>query len=325
MKYDEFAFFNQQLAAMLREGIPLEGALAQLCVNLRDGELRREVESLQADLQSGTPIKQALALRKLPDLYVEMVKVGVDGNDLPGMLLMLADYYQRVDSTWTRLKGLMVYPFIVLVTSFGLSCFFTYFAYHLIDSGFSGMMGVPTPPRIFIGMWIPPMVIGTLLLAAIIMISVPMWRRKLRWRLPGFKEAKLAQVATAMGLMLKNGGNLGDALGLVEQMERNTIASGELARWHAQLANGRGQFSEMAAAGPAFPPLFLWMVSNAGEDLSAGFRRAAEIYHARALHRIDLFLYAALPTAILGLGGMICLQIFPVIRNFLVILGALSS
>ena len=26
MKYDEFAFFNQQLAMMLRDGIPLEGA-----------------------------------------------------------------------------------------------------------------------------------------------------------------------------------------------------------------------------------------------------------------------------------------------------------
>ena len=27
MKYDEFAFLNQQLAAMLRDGIPLEGEL----------------------------------------------------------------------------------------------------------------------------------------------------------------------------------------------------------------------------------------------------------------------------------------------------------
>jgi type II secretory pathway component PulF len=37
MNYDEFAFFNQQLAAMLREGIPLEGALKQLCAGMRGG------------------------------------------------------------------------------------------------------------------------------------------------------------------------------------------------------------------------------------------------------------------------------------------------
>jgi len=30
MKQDEFAFFNQQLAAMLRDGLPLEGALRRL-------------------------------------------------------------------------------------------------------------------------------------------------------------------------------------------------------------------------------------------------------------------------------------------------------
>jgi len=32
-----FAFFNQQLAAMLRDGIPLEGALRRLCQEMRAG------------------------------------------------------------------------------------------------------------------------------------------------------------------------------------------------------------------------------------------------------------------------------------------------
>ena len=40
MKNDEFAFFNQQLAAMLRDGIPLEGALRRLCQEMRRGALR---------------------------------------------------------------------------------------------------------------------------------------------------------------------------------------------------------------------------------------------------------------------------------------------
>ena len=43
MKHDEFAFFNQQLAAMLRDGIPLEGALRRLCQEMRRGELRDEL------------------------------------------------------------------------------------------------------------------------------------------------------------------------------------------------------------------------------------------------------------------------------------------
>ena len=46
MKLDEFSFFNQQLAAMLRDGIPLEGALRRLCDEMRRGKLRDELQAL---------------------------------------------------------------------------------------------------------------------------------------------------------------------------------------------------------------------------------------------------------------------------------------
>ena len=86
MNYDEFAFFNQQLAAMLRDGIPLEGALRQLCAQMRQGPLRREIESLEADLAKGVPLADAVKSRKLPELYSQMLRVGVQSNDLPGVL-----------------------------------------------------------------------------------------------------------------------------------------------------------------------------------------------------------------------------------------------
>jgi type II secretory pathway component PulF len=34
MNHDELAFLNRQLSAMLRDGIPIEGSLRQLCRNL---------------------------------------------------------------------------------------------------------------------------------------------------------------------------------------------------------------------------------------------------------------------------------------------------
>ena len=47
MKYDELAFVNQQLATMLREGIPLEGSLRQLCATMQKGRLRAELQLLE--------------------------------------------------------------------------------------------------------------------------------------------------------------------------------------------------------------------------------------------------------------------------------------
>src|SRR4051812_38455115 len=109
MKPDEFAFLNQQLAAMLKSGIPLEGALRQICENMRRGNLRTELMLLETDLAKGIPIDEALQKRKLPAFYVQMIKVGVASNNLPAVLNLLADYYQRVNNVWIRLKGLMVY------------------------------------------------------------------------------------------------------------------------------------------------------------------------------------------------------------------------
>ena len=52
-----------------------------------------------------------------------MLEVGAQANDLPGVLTLLADHYQRRQVIWTRLKGLMVYPAIVLCGALLLSCF----------------------------------------------------------------------------------------------------------------------------------------------------------------------------------------------------------
>lgn len=325
MKHDEFAFFNQQLAAMLREGVPLEGALRQLSADMQDGTLREELTRLETDLQNGAPLAQAIEARRLPEFYKQMVRAGVASNDLPGVLSLLADYYRQVDSIWTRLKGLMVYPFMVLCLAFLLSCFFTFVGLKIIASNFDGLIVVGRPSGLVANLWAPPILIGLFLAMVVLASIVPALRRSLRWRLPAFKEAKLAQVASAMGMMLKSGAHLDDALGLVREMEHGTIASTELGQWQTRLVNGRGQFGEMASPGRAFPPLFLWLVSNAGEDPGAGFRRAAEIYSARANHRIEVFLYTALPFSILVLGAMILCQVLPMFQIFISVMNSLGS
>ena len=121
MRLDEFAFVNQQLAGMLKSGQPLEGALRQLSGSLDRGELKSELTALEADLAKGTSLRDALTPRQLPEFYKRMLLVGAQANNLPGVLLLLADYYQRLDALWTRLRGLLVYPLIVLVMATGLS------------------------------------------------------------------------------------------------------------------------------------------------------------------------------------------------------------
>jgi type II secretory pathway component PulF len=324
MKYDEFAFFNQQLAAMLRDGIPLEGALRRLCEEMHRGKLRDELQALEADLAKGTPMADALQPRQLPELYKRMILVGVKSGDLPGALTMLADYFQRQNNIWTRLKGLMVYPIIVLVVAFLLSCFLSFILGNFIWNNLNSIMGGRNP-AISVGLWMPPIFFGLALVVVFAGLVISPTRRSLRWRLPAFREASLAEVASVIWLMLKNGVPLDDTLTMVEQLEKGTRAEKEIVRWRQQLISGRGKFSEMADNSKVFPPLFIWTVAQSGEDLVSGFKRTAELYQARALYRTEMFLYSALPCSILLIAALILSQIQPVFRALTIFITALSG
>jgi type IV pilus assembly protein PilC len=326
MKYDEFAFLNQQLAAMLHEGIPLEGALRRLCTDLKQGALKSELKKLEADLTKGVPLREAMRTRQLPELYRQMIEVGAQSNNLPAVLTLLADHYQRRHTIWTRLKGLMVYPVIVLIGAFLLSCFLSYLLHVAIRSNFSVLFGNWTQmPQVLIGLWVAPFLLAVAVVVTSFALATPPLRRALRWRLPAFKEASLSQVASAMSLMLKNGVPLDPALALMQRLEQGTPAGTELAQWRQRLSAGQGKFAEMAHAGRAFPPLFIWMVAHAGEDLASGFRRAADIYQARAQYRTEMLLYSAMPCSVLGLGFLIITQIQPVFSVFVTFMRTLAQ
>ena len=322
MKYEELAFVNQQLAGMLKTGIPLEGALRQLCAQMRRGRLRAELEALEADLVRGLPLAEALATRKLPEFYVKMIQLGARTNDLPGILTLVADYYQRAHLGWTRLKGLMVYPLLVLLASLGLSAFVAVIFTALV-SGDAGLFEALLEGRssagtelekMLIAMWTPAALLLLIVLGVVVVLLVPGFRRFLRWRLPGFKEHSLTNVASAMNLLLSSGSHLGEALDLAGHLESGTPAGAELRRWKSRLAEGNAKIADIARESKVFPPLFVWLLAQGGEDLAAGFKKAAEIYFARATYRTEILLYAALPASVLVLGTMILGQFAPLFR-----------
>ena len=337
MKLDEFAFFNQQLAAMLRDGIPLESALGHLCSSMRHGDLHDELEKLRADLANGVPMKQALAARKLPPFYVQMIQVGVQSNDLPRVLTLVADYYQSGNLIWTRLKGLMVYPVILLAGLFGASIVMA-IVLGIMRSGFEdinrdllegkslpGLTQFYMEHGVFI-FWTPVFVFAAAFIAAAVTVSSPSMRQKWRWRLPAFREASLWQCASAMQIMLQGGCTLTQAIALLRELEQGSPAAVELGHWQQRLGDGHAQFRDVATGSHVFPPLFLWIVGNAREELAEGFRQAAEIYRQRTAYRMEAFLYAVLPTSVIVMGLAICLQVFLfVLAGFLPLVSVVGS
>jgi type II secretory pathway component PulF len=149
----------------------------------------------------------------------------------------------------------------------------------------------------------------------VVVLAVPSWRARLRWRLPAFREASLAHLASAIALMLRNHTTLAEALALAQALEATTPAGKTLSEWRRQVENGQGKPAQWPVTTAPFPPLFLWLVQQSGEDPAAGFQKAAEMFQARASYRIELALYGALPVSILLLGLLIVWQVAPLMQS----------
>lgn len=330
MNHEQLSFFNHQLAAMLKSGLPLESSLKQLSASMRRGPLRDEIQKLEADLEQGVPLEEALGRRQLPELYVAMLRAGLKGNDLPAVLTLAADYYGHLHTTWLRLKGLMVYPGLVLITSLFVSAFVALIYTHMVsDSGGildflpsftltdeAARVSKPGFALLLFQVWLPVILVGLTTLAFFLVMSVRSWRQAARWKLPGFREASLAQLASTMATMLEQGADLDAALEVAEKNEGHAGAREELALWRQRLAQGARSFADIARPGALVPSLFVWMVTGAGENWARGFRRAAELYDVRAKHRIELVLYAILPVSILLVAAVIAAEIAPLMNGF---------
>lgn len=313
MNTEELAFFNAQLGGMLRSGIPLEGAIRQLSGSMRRGLLRREMELLGADLAAGKPLGEALESRNVPAFYKQMIQLGAKGQDLPGALTQVADYYVRIHSLRTRLRGMLVYPALLLLASIllsGILATMAWLAYQ--EVGFlveDWSMGQERLNHYLILFWMPPVAMLMLLVLGVFLFSMPSVRDWVRWKFPGVRDASLAQLGASLAALLRAGLTFQEAILFHHQLSASRRLRDELGVWRKVMASGKGRFHEMLPPSSVVPQVFAWVVGNSGEDLAKGFQQAADLFQTRSDYRYEMFLYCVMPVSIIVLGLMILGQV----------------
>ena len=315
MKLDELAFFNQQLASMLKSGLPLEGSLRQLAAGMGRGKFRDAITALESKLAAGVPLEKAVAESALPDFYQRMLIAGRASESLPQVLLLLADYYQQASVLATRVKGVLFYPGIVIIGSWLLSLliWFLYGALrgHLDTLFAAGWLVSEHPTGFVFGMILPSLVITFAAVVYLIVIATPALRRLLMWKLPGLKEASVARLAHLFGLMLASGCSLKETLPVLSRLERGTEVQRMIHGWEQAVARGANRFEGLEPTkNSPLPPLFFWLVGTDRENWAAGLLRAAAVYHNRAHNKLELILAAALPVCVVFLGVLILYQTY---------------
>lgn len=114
--------FAEQLAVMVKSGLPLIEALSSLKEQTTNRDLAAIVSELTTEVRGGGSFSQALAKypKIFPPYFVNVVRSGEKSGNLDQVLRRLADQMTKDYDLISKVRGAMIYPALILVALIGL-------------------------------------------------------------------------------------------------------------------------------------------------------------------------------------------------------------
>jgi type II secretory pathway component PulF len=118
---EELGALNDEIAALVRAGVPLERGLLQAGSDVSGG-LKRITQALGSRLSRGESLGQALEAEKgaIPPLYRAVVEAGARSGRLPAALEGLARYVRSYSEARSAIGVALWYPLVVLSLAYAL-------------------------------------------------------------------------------------------------------------------------------------------------------------------------------------------------------------
>jgi type II secretory pathway component PulF len=281
-KLQELATFTNQLANLLKSGMPLTVALNSM-THLETKGISSDVSrQLKQEVTEGKGLSEAMAKQPVvfSSLYVNMVKAGEQSGALVEVLRRMGDHYERFAEVEAKFKSAMIYPMFVCGVGVAISIFFMTVMLPSFMTLFKGMnIQLPLMTQILIGLndfikrW------GLWILGLIIAIGIIFNRFRAtekgkrtidRWRMtaPIFgKVMRLhlyAQFSRTLSTLLQNGVPVLTALEITEQIISNSIVREAIARARQEVTDGK-TLAQPLARSKIFPQLMVDLI-KIGED-----------------------------------------------------------
>lgn len=329
MNTDELAFVNRQLAGMLKAGIPMESGLKKITESMTDSKLKAQLNQLGSRLEKGQLVDKAVVDLDLPETYKRLLALGQASQSMPKVLICVADYYERIGTLATRLRGLAVYPMLILICGIIVSGLMAYLSVVLkndlvsITQTAEGDTGRAPWFSIYGSVWFSvfPMCVFLvgLCVYSFILRSQKM-RKYLSWKIPMLRDAALAQYASLTEVLLSSGAPLPEVMKMVSKLENGSEMEADLKKIEQRLSEGQASYEAASRGCKTIPGFFNWIVSQGGEDVATGFSHARSIYSGRAENKIQAFLHCFLPINILLIGILLlgfCLPHLAILTDLL--------
>lgn len=147
----DLAIFCRQFYTMLNAGIPIVNCLEVLKLQIENKSLRNTISNVYKDIQKGATFSSSLRNYKkiFPDLLINMIEAGELSGNLDSILERMSIHYEKESKISNKVKGAMVYPFMLSIVSILVVIFLLVFVMPTFLTMFE-YTTLPTPTRILL-------------------------------------------------------------------------------------------------------------------------------------------------------------------------------
>ena len=324
VKANDFLLFNQQLAALLRAGIPILQAISMLRRRATSVRLRAVLEEVEEAIRGGAALSQAFAAQGavFPRIYTASILAGERSGALDEVLSRYVNYMRRSVGLRRKIRGALAYPMFLLFASLGMVIFLVmYVVPRMSDlfAGFGGNLPFVTQIVLTLSGWLTGNIFWFAPLLVVVAVAVGIWSRTPagrltidRWKLKIPIAGKLlvqlsvAQAARSLATLLAGG------ITLVESWEiaAESITNLELRQRSSSILPliREGQsFTESLERAGWLPALALDMI-GIGErsgSLREMLDEVATFYDAEAEVKLEQLTTTLEPAILVLMGGIV--------------------
>lgn len=279
----EKLIFTKHLAVMIKSGIPITEAITIILDQTQNQAFKKMLDLILKDIDNGQTLEKSLARHKevFDPLYTNLIRIAEESGSLDENLEYLALQLKKSYEFRKKIIGALMYPAIVLIAAIVVGVGVSAFVFpQLIDLFESLDVELPIATQILLtiativkdfGIFI---LIGLILFLILIKIFVSLPSIKYYWHVlmlslpilgPFIQNIHLATLCRNLGIMLKSGMPITEALEVEEASSTNLVYKKYLHKISLSLEKGKSISQELSKAHYKFVPLIVVKMIEVGE------------------------------------------------------------
>jgi len=255
--FSEKILFAKNLALMIKSGLPLRESIVIIQEQSKSKTFKKILDDVIKNIDNGQPLANSLSRhpQAFDNLYINMIRIGEESGTLEENLGHLTVQLEKNLDLKRKVQAAMVYPSIILTAVVALSVALTLFVLPQIVPVFKALdVELPFTTRALIkfteisqdyGLYI---LLGIIALAAILFLisrtqAVKFQIHKLTLKLPIigliFRNVSISQFSRTLGVLLKSGVPVVNALNITRSTLGNLVYQKELEGVMADIQRGK--------------------------------------------------------------------------------------